>query len=284
MQKLLGRPAAPLRLAAVGGGCIHRSFRLQVGGDAYFLKCNDAARQDLFAAEADGLQALADAGHVRVPATLGQGVHGDTAWLLLEWLELAPLGAGAAVQLGEALAAQHAEVRDPCGWHRDNFIGASVQQNRPAADWPAFFRERRLAPQLQWALSAGLLSASTGRTAETVLRGIERFFPDGPAPPALLHGDLWGGNAAQDAAGRPVVFDPAVYCGDPETDLAMMDLFGGFPAAFWSAYHAVHPRRPGCERRRTLYQLYHVLNHVNLFGGGYVAQAGRLIDKLAEPR
>ena len=281
MQELSGARNGAIALEPVAGGCIHQAFRLRVGTASYFLKCNEAGQAENFAAEADGLAALGAADLLRVPAPLARGVDAGMAWLLLEWLDLAPLGRRAAARLGEALAALHAAPRTHYGWPRDNYIGATGQENGEDDDWCRFFRERRLKPQLTRARAAGLLGAADAAGIERIAGQLGQYFPDGAAAPALLHGDLWSGNAAQDTGGKPVVFDPAVYCGDPEADLAMMDLFGGFPAPFWAAYHAVLPQRAGHEARRDLYQLYHVLNHVNLFGAGYVGQARSLISRLA---
>lgn len=263
------------------GGCIHEACRLTIRGERFFLKSAPRARGAMLDAEADGLAALAAGGTVRVPAVIGAGLHADTAWLLLEWLDLVPLDDSAAGQLGEALACLHLQPQEACGWHRDNYIGATLQHNGERADWPAFFRDRRLGYQLELAGSRGLLGRRVRQAADCVLAQIDVFFADGRPPPALLHGDLWGGNAARIRGGGPVVFDPAVYRGDPETDLAMTELFGGFPPAFREAYDARVPRRPGAAARCRLYQLYHVLNHLNLFGGSYAAQSERLIEGLA---
>jgi len=218
-----------------------------------------AAALDVFAAEVDGLLALKNAG-VTVPAPLSHGVSGGTAFLHLEFLELRRNGDWAA--LARMLAGMHRTSGPRFGWHRDNYIGATPQANGFCDDWAEFWNERRLKPQLA-------LARRNGFAVETrdVIRLIENHKPQ----PSLLHGDLWSGNAGFTAQG-PVVYDPAVYYGDREADLAMTELFGGFPREFYAAYDAVYPLAEGYETRKHLYNLYHLLNHLNLFGAGYRQQ------------
>ena len=216
-----------------------------------FLKEGAAERADAFAAEADGLEALRP--HIRVPRVLDRGVKDGRAFILLEQLDLKRGGDYA--QLGRMLAALHRQTGPRFGWHRDNYIGLAPQQNSWCDDWSDFWRERRLRPQAE---RAGV---------QIDLDRIELHQPQ----PSLLHGDLWNGNAGFTPAG-PVVYDPAVYYGDREADLAMTELFGGFPRAFYDAYNELFPLPEGYERRKHLYNLYHLLNHLNLFGGGYLGQ------------
>ncbi|MHA7817922.1 MAG: fructosamine kinase family protein [Pseudohaliea sp.] len=267
----LGRGFSITDRTPVGGGCISEAWRLDSGAGPCFLKTGPAGAADAFAAEADGLAALA-AGGLRVPGVLAGGETGDRAWLLLEYLELRGLDRAAGARLGEALAALHGEAAGSFGWHRDNYIGSTPQANGELGDWVALLRERRLGPQL--ALAAGR-GAPAGLVAagERLLEALPAFFADYDPHPVLLHGDLWGGNAAALGDGTPVLFDPAIYRGDREADLAMTELFGGFPPAFYEAYDAALPRDPGYATRRELYNLYHLLNHHNLFGGGYGRQA-----------
>lgn len=262
----------------VGGGCIDAAWRVPGPGVTVFLKTAPAAAAWRLDAEADGLAALAAAGALRVPAVQARGCSGGTAWLALEWLDLSAGTARTAARLGEGLARLHLEPRTRFGWPRDNALGASVQRNGESDDWPEFFARQRIGAQLDFAEANGL-----GRRLVEAGRRLQDTVPAllaGRRPaPALLHGDLWGGNwGAVD--GQPVVFDPAVYCGDPEAELAMTRLFGGFPERFYDAYAALVPAAPGAATRNRLYQLYHVLNHANLFGGGYAAQAGQMIDGL----
>lgn len=283
-----GRPFRATEVAPVGGGCIHEALRVsgEHGGAAasFFVKVNERERAALFAAEADGLAALREAGAIRVPAVVAHGEAGGHAFLVLEWLELGGLAATSAALLGAGLAKLHRHTRERFGWARDNFIGATPQENAPADDWHRFFRDRRLHPQLRLAARNRLPSRMIDR-GERLLADCEAFFRNHRPAASLLHGDLWGGNAAALADGTPVVFDPAVYAGDRETDLAMAALFGGFPPDFAAAYQDAWPLPDGHRIRRELYNLYHVLNHANLFAGGYVRQAeeaiGRLLSEIA---
>ena len=262
---------------AIGGGDINQAEML-VGRDGrrFFVKLNQADRLAMFEAEADGLDEILAADAIRVPRPVCSGVDGGRAFLVLEYLELD--GHGDAADLGRRLAALHRHTQARFGWRRDNTIGATRQPNGWLDDWIAFLRDRRLGYQLDLARDNG----APGRLieqGERLLAGLDAFFP-GHAPVAsLLHGDLWGGNHGY-ADGEPVLYDPAVYYGDREADLAMTELFGGFPAAFHAAYREAWPLDAGHEIRKTLYNLYHVLNHYNLFGGGYAGQAERMIARL----
>lgn len=263
----------------VGGGCIHSAWRVAGPEGPVFLKTNRSGLAWLLDAEADGLEGIRDAGCLRAPAVLGRGVEGGTAWLALEWLELRPPTPDSERALGEGLARQHLAAGERFGWRRDNAVGATPQPNEPGDDWAAFFAERRIGFQLEIGARHGLSRRLLAR-GERLRERIPALLAERRPAPALLHGDLWGGNRAADDAGDPVVFDPAVHYGDPECDLAMTRLFGGFSREFYAAYDAVLPPAPGRVMRARLYQLYHVLNHANLFGGGYSAQAERLIDGL----
>ena len=254
------------QLEPVTGGCIHRCYRALKDGRPVFLKTNTADHADGFAAEADGLRALRAAG-CTAPEPLAHGVSGKEAYLLMEFLELQPRGDFAA--LGRMLAAVHRSTGASFGWERDNSIGSTPQLNTPCENWARFWRERRMAPQLALARSKGF-DIELGRACE-LLEGHE-------PQPALVHGDLWGGNAAFLRGGAPVLFDPAVYYGDREVDLAMTELFGGFPAEFYSGYGAMPA---GYDTRKHLYNLYHLLNHLNLFGAGYLGQVTSTLRLLA---
>ncbi len=267
--------ACRLRAARrIGGGSIADAWRLQTDAQPLFLKTGAATHP--FDAEAQALEEIAATRTLRVPRPIAHGVAGAVGYLVLEWIDLHEAGDWAAA--GAALAALHGTARDTYGWQRDNAIGATPQFNAPASDWATFYRERRLRPQFRFARERGLRALAARE--EAACRASDALLA-GEAPPAsLLHGDLWRGNLAFDEAGRAVVFDPATYWGDAETDLAMARLFGGFPASFFAAYDAARAPRAGRGERLKLYQLYHLLNHANLFGGGYVAQAQALIDAL----
>jgi protein-ribulosamine 3-kinase len=272
-----GAPFAVREARPVAGGCIHRAFVVEGGDSRYFVKTNDARYGDAFAAEADGLSAILAAG-VRAPRPLCHGADETHAWLVMEHVELS--GPPDPACLAAGLARLHASEGNAYGWRRDNYIGATPQHNAQTGDWIAFWQSRRLAPQLELARRKGLGLAGAG---EKLLAAVPRILAGHRPRPSLLHGDLWSGNVGFLADGEAVVFDPAVYCGDREADLAMTELFGGFATSFYHTYRELAPPEPGYELRRTLYNLYHVLNHANLFGGGYAAQAERMtLQLLAE--
>ena len=227
--------------------------------------------------EADGLAAIARSGAIRVPAPIANGVIEATSYLVLEWLDLGDGGRDAA--LGRALATMHRNTGPRFGWHRDNTIGTTPQINTWSVSWPEFFRDRRLAPQLELAAERGHRGALQ-RDGARLLDVLPALLAGHEPVPSLVHGDLWSGNAARHRDGEPVVFDPAVHFADREVDVAMSELFGGFGADFYAAYDDAWPRADGHVIRRTLYNLYHVLNHLNLFGGGYGAQAQTMIVRL----
>ena len=258
----------------VSGGDISAAWR--VGN--LFLKTGPASSSDMFSAEAEGLSELAAPGAIRIPQVVACGVHSDTAFLATEWLELGRATRDTEARLGEQLALLHATTRDRFGWHRDNTIGLTPQHNDWSDDWIDFFRERRLGFQLRLAAEHGF-SGSLQEQGARLLKRLPVFFENHEPRPALLHGDLWGGNWGS-CEGAPVIFDPAVYYGDPESDLAMTRLFGGFGPAFYDAYAAHTPPAAGSHDRCDLYQLYHVLNHLNLFGSAYLGRAQELINKL----
>jgi protein-ribulosamine 3-kinase len=244
--------------ARAGGGCIHECYRVTIQGEACFLKTNDPGQADAFAAEADGLQALRAAG-MRAPEPHSHGIAGGRAYLLMEYLDLG--GPSDFAALGRMLALAHQRPGPRFGWQRDNYIGTTAQRNAWAHDWSEFWMERRMRPQIELARRKGFAVD----VPET------RILKNHRPAPSLLHGDLWSGNAGFTAQG-PVVFDPAVYFGDREADLAMTELFGGFPREFYAAYDEVFPLDAGYEQRKPLYNLYHLLNHLNLFGRGYLGQ------------
>ena len=280
VSRIGGRPTT--HWIDLGGGTFGGAWRLESGGDRYFVKTRSASRLAMLEAEADGLRELSRAEAIRVPAPLVCASAGECAFLALEWLEFRDGGRDAA--LGAALAQLHRITADRYGWRRDNSIGATPQENALSDDWAVFFRDRRIAPQL--ALAAhNVAGHRLQRDGEKLLAAIPLLLA-GHAPVAsLLHGDLWAGNAARLASGEPVIYDPAVYFGDREADLAMTELFGGFGPDFHAAYRATWPIDAGYPMRRTLYNLYHVLNHFNLFGGGYERQVHTMIAQLlAEAR
>jgi len=265
----------PRDLSAGGGFAACQRWESDTG--PVFVKVASSERHPLLEAEADGLRELAAARAVRVPQVLAVGSAADRAFLVLEWIDLGGSSSKSEALLGEQLSRQHRVLAQRHGWHRDNTIGATPQHNPWTDDWPRFFAEQRIGFQLDLAAANGYDGAWLSR-GRRLCECIEQFY-DGYRPaPSLLHGDLWGGNRAADPSGQPVIFDPAVYYGDREADLAMTRLFGGFGARFYQSYEAGWPLESGAERRVTLYNLYHVINHLNLFGGGYLSQAERMIE------
>jgi fructosamine-3-kinase len=233
----------------------------------------------MFEAEASGLKEIAATSTVRVPLPICAESDRERAWLVLQYLPLASGGPRAMAALGVRLAAMHRITHERFGWARDNTIGATPQVNARLGDWGEFWTQSRLGYQLDLAARNGHRGELQRKGALLLERVPNMFVGHRPAA-SLLHGDLWGGNAAATSGNEPVVFDPAVYYGDREVDLAMTTLFGGFPAEFYSAYESVWPLGAGYRERRDLYNLYHVLNHLNLFGGDYLRQAQGMIDRL----
>lgn len=267
----------PVRWTALGQGVGGSRWRLDDGkGGRWFLKSGD---WEILTAEADGLAALAAAGALRVPTVFARGESDGEGYVLMEWLELVRPSAQSAARLGEALARQHLQRGARFGWPCSNFIGATAQFNREWDDWIVFFREQRLGFQLRLAGESGH-RGELQEQGTRLMEGLPEFFSGYAPHAALLHGDLWDGNWGVQREGGPVVFDPAIYRGDREADLAMTELFGGFPESFYAAYRVHAPLDAGYPVRRDLYNLYHVLNHLNLFGGGYLGQALGLMRRL----
>jgi protein-ribulosamine 3-kinase len=262
---------------SVGGGSINAAYRLEGIDDArYFLKLNDARHLAIFFAEAQGLAAIAATKTIRVPHTIAHGDANGQCYLVLEYLDLS--SRGDAKLLGKHLAALHRCTGNHFGFSQDNFIGTTPQPNGWESNWIDFWREYRLGFQLRLAAQNGY--GQLQLLGERLSSALPAFFQDYIPQPSLLHGDLWGGNHAYLQDGTPTIFDPAVYYGDRECDLAMTELFGGYSADFYAAYRAAYPLDAGYATRRELYNLYHILNHANLFGGGYARQAEQMMQKL----
>jgi fructosamine-3-kinase len=265
------------KISNIGGGCISSAALIEGGAHRYFIKFNRADLLEMFEAEAEGLQAMAEADAVRVPRPLTTGVSNGQAYLVMDYLDTG--GSGDMARFGEQLAQMHRYTRDRFGWHRDNTIGSTPQPNSWSDNWVRFWQEQRLGFQLDLARRNGAGSALYDRGQQLKER-VGDFFIDYQPVASVLHGDLWSGNYAFTRDGEAVIFDPAVYFGDREADLAMTELFGGFSGGFYTGYDAAWPIDPGYATRKTFYNLYHILNHFNLFGGGYAGQAQRMIDQL----
>lgn len=263
----------------VAGGCINQSEILSGSGQRYFVKFNNAQRLAMFEAEAEGLAEITRSKSVRVPQPICYGRHADQAYLVLEYLEIGGGNARSDEILGRQLAALHRYTNEKFGWTRDNTIGSTPQINTPETDWVTFYGEQRLRFQLELANENGYAKGLQA-LGDKLLDKLPVFFTSYRPQPSLLHGDLWGGNHAALRDGTPVIFDPAPYYGDREADLAMTELFGGFGTRFYAAYREAWPLDAGYAVRKDLYNLYHVLNHLNLFGGGYRGQAQSLVERL----
>jgi fructosamine-3-kinase len=258
LAALTGSVCADAPERSIGGGSINRCYRWRSASGPLFVKIGTRSAQGAFAAEAEGLRELGATRTLRVPEVLATGIVDAAAFLALEWIERGASDPGCERRLGAGLAALHGAYAPRFGWRRDNTIGRTPQANAWSADWVEFFRERRLRPQLMLAKRNGFASLLAER-GERLLAAL----------PVLASTE-----------GEPVLIDPAVYYGDRETDLAMTHLFGGFGATFYRAYNEAAPLPAGAALRAQLYNLYHVLNHVNLFGGGYAPQARAIIDRL----
>lgn len=274
----------------VSGGCINQTLLLSDDADCqqtYFVKYNDRSAMTMFENEFTAMVALAKTRTIAVPRPLCCGQSGNRAFLVLEYIKSGSGDAAAHQKLGRQLAALHqfshqADAETGAigqfGWHVDNTIGATRQVNQYSDDWAAFWQQHRLGYQFSLAEKNGYLSGL--KHSEKVLAAVPEILGSRVFKPSLLHGDLWSGNYMFDEAGTAFIFDPASYYGDPETDIAMTELFGGFTSSFYAAYRECIPEAPGYSQRRTLYNLYHILNHLNLFGSGYLSQAQQMMDEV----
>jgi len=284
----IGRSFLLKQNAAVSGGDINQAFRVEgVFADnneaaQYFIKLNQQSRLAMFEAEAAGLEQIDQSKTIRVPKVICHGVEGSQSFLVLENLSLSHgLGVDTAKRFGQQLVAMHRVTAPQFGWQRNNTIGSTQQNNNLTDSWIDFWREQRLGFQLDLAKSHGC-GRSLYTKGEKLKSQLEQFFLSYNPEPSLLHGDLWSGNYSYLSSGEPVIYDPAVYYGDRETDLAMTELFGGFPSEFYMAYNEAWPIDEGYKQRKALYNLYHILNHFNLFGGGYAVQAESMLDNLLD--
>ncbi len=254
-------------ITPVSGGDINSAVRIETSDARYFVKWNARPRPRMFEMEARGLQLLAMTQALRLPRVVA--VLDQPAALVLEWIDLGSNKQAAAAALGHGLAQQHRSRAATYGLDHDNYIGANPQRNTPAQSWIEFYRERRLGAQRDLAQRNGTLTPDRARRLDRVMEHLDQWIDETQVVPSLLHGDLWGGNTLVDAQGQPVLIDPAVYYGDREAEIAFTELFGGFGAPFYAAYHEAWPLDRGYADRRDLYNLYHLLNHLNLFGEGY---------------
>ena len=279
IEAATGLPFKPLSANALSGGDINVAYRLQSAQKSFFVKLNNIDLASMFEAEFAGLQELAKTNTVRVPVPVVCGKTTEQSYLVLENIELGRSNKATDALLGQQLALMHQQKQPYFGWHRDNTIGSTLQINSSSNNWQSFWCQQRLKFQLQLAATNGY-NGRLQTDGEHLCNKLVILFENYQPQPSLLHGDLWGGNAAVDKQGVPVIFDPACYYGAREADLAMTELFGGFSHYFYDAYQATWPLDKGYGVRKTLYNLYHILNHLNLFGRGYQRQAENMMALL----
>ncbi len=284
LSQALGKTIQLQAWQAISGGSIHQAWHVISDAEQhYFIKTNKHHKQHTLEAEALGLEALNQAisprKTPRIPAVYLWGNNHKYSWLILEYIVFGQSSNNSQAALGESLAWLHQQTSKQFGFAADNVIGESLQTNTWTTDWTEFWAEQRLGTQFKLAKQHGFYS-SIQNEAEQLLHLLPQLLQDHQPIPSLLHGDLWGGNVACDSDGNPVIFDPAVYYGDRECDIAMTSLFGGFSDEFYAAYNHVYPLDDGYAKRKNLYNLYHILNHANLFGGGYIMQSRSMIQHL----
>jgi fructosamine-3-kinase len=274
---------------SIGGGCINQVYEIENNSVAdqassqsghYFVKLNQEHLVEMFAAEARGLLEIAATATIKVPIPICWGVSGGRSYLVLEYLDLTTKVSDREwSQLGGHLAALHRHqitTNSEFGWHVNNTIGSTPQINTWERDWTVFFTRHRIGYQLTLARQKGAHFAR----ADELLSAIDQILDRHQPSPSIVHGDLWSGNASFSSTGLPIIYDPATYWGDREVDVALTELFGGFPRAFYQGYDRVYPLDPGYSQRKVLYNLYHILNHYNLFGRSYYDQAQQSIDSI----
>ncbi|MDR6226395.1 fructosamine kinase family protein [Desmospora profundinema] len=284
LRKRLGPNLSVKGITPVSGGDMNDAFRVETTKSVWFLKMHAHAPYGFFDAEWDGLEALRTAASLlRIPhVQKAEERDGEwPAWLLMEWIHPGEPGPRTAEVLGQGLAELHRFTASAFGWQADNFIGILLQPNTRTDHWPSFWRDQRLLPQFRLAEKRNRLPSERYRRLERLMDRLDHWLDTSDAVPSLLHGDLWGGNWLVDTDGRPCLIDPAAYHGHREVDLAMTELFGGFPKTFHHAYREAYPVDPGYEERRPLYQLYYLLVHLNLFGEGYGESVDRILRRYA---
>ena len=279
IERATGQAFQIVSIQPVHGGDINAAYRLQSPDKTYFVKLNRADLLAMFEAESAGLQEMAKTQTLRVPDAVVCGTTAGQSFLVLENIDFGRSSQASDRLLGRQLAQMHRPKQPFFGWHQDNTIGSTPQSNGHSTDWLDFWREQRLGFQLRLAAANGYCGRLQSK-GEKLCIAMPGLFQDYQPYPSLLHGDLWGGNASVDRSGNPVIYDPACYYGDREADLAMTELFGGFGRDFYAAYQEEWPLKTGYPMRKIFYNLYHILNHLNLFGSGYLGQAESMIDKL----
>ena len=282
LESTYGQPVEIVRSESVGGGSINQAEVLTLSNkEKVFLKSNANPPKDFFPTEAKGLDLLQKAvDGPKIPQPLGMEPGSNPRFFLMEYVEKSPPAKGFDILFADALANMHRVTQDTHGLDHDNFIGSTVQRNSPEKDGLVFFRDHRIRFQQELARTSGKLPAQLDKKLDTLCDKLEALLDTSGEQAALLHGDLWSGNYFQSKSDhRPTIFDPAVYYGLRESDLAMTELFGSLPGSFYRAYHEAFPLNPGYEERRDIYNLYHILNHLNLFGGSYLSSVESIVNR-----
>lgn len=281
LETFRGTRCSVVDVASVSGGCINRSYRVTMrDGEPLFVKANDGARFEMFAREQDGLERLAAASVIRIPRIVALGKTSRDSFLVLEWIEPGTPSGNYSQQMGHALGETHRQrVGDRFGLDDDNYLGSTAQPNGWSNDWVSFWAEQRLGFQIKLAVDAGLDSGALSRLGRKLIGRLDTLIQMPEEPPVLIHGDLWSGNHLCDSQGNPVLIDPAVYYGCREAEFGMTTLFGGFDDLFYAAYNEVWPLADGHAERIEIYRLYHLLNHLNLFGRSYLSDCLDILKK-----
>lgn len=280
-----GKPVVVENTHTVGGGCINEAMRLETSAGDYFVKWNEAqrfpgmpaSRQGWFEAEVEGLELLRRAGEIEVPEVLLCGGDNDRAFLLLQFIHPGKRENNFFHDFGRRLAKLHRHSAAKFGLIYDNYIGSLPQSNAQHSTWPDFFIAQRLVSQMKLASDSHRLDRSTNEQMNRLFKHLPSLFPT--EPPSLLHGDLWSGNFMTGTRGTACIFDPAVYYGHREMDIAMTKLFGGFDASFYEGYNEEYPLEKGWEERVDICNLYPLLVHINLFGGSYIREVESILKR-----
>ena len=272
-----GKKFAIASTKSVSGGCINQGYKVSNNDAEYFVKLNQASQVEMFVAEALGLKQMYATNTITIPKPICWGTADSSSYIVLQWLNLGGGSNESWTKMGRQLAAMHRQgTNNHFGFEVNNTIGSTPQINNWLDNWADFFAEQRIGYQLKLAKRNGGNFPDTNK----VIDAVKNHLIDRQPEASILHGDLWSGNAAITSDGAPVIFDPATYYGDREADLAMTELFGGFSAAFYRGYNEAWQLDSGYQQRKSIYNLYHILNHFNLFGGGYGSQAARIIKQI----
>lgn len=277
ISKNTNTPFTVINHQSVSGGCINQAYKIKGKNKSYFVKLNQPSFVEMFTAEALGLQQIYETNTIRVPQPICYGVAQKNSYIVLEWLDLSRGNNQSWLEMGRQLALLHKNSKSQkFGWDRNNTIGSTPQINTWCDNWADFFADHRIGYQLRLANRRGGNFSDVDKIVTSIREILSRIEPK----PCLIHGDLWSGNASCTVDNEPVILDPATYYGDREADIAMTELFGGFPAAFYQGYNQQWQLDSGYQQRKTIYNLYHILNHFNLFGSGYASQAKSMIRQI----